>query len=190
MAALRLALRVHDPSQMPAAVAAIANLAVSPAGPAIEIVLDVDAGTYTLGQVSVPAGLKLIIDAGGCPYSLASSSGPVLTLVSGDVAIRNAAFSSTADASTVLVQGGQLHVRRSTIEETTAGSRAAIEITGGLVDLGILWDGPGANRGYNTVHVHGPGVLIRNTGPNNVLAGGNRFLVDGQELGGTSRSRT
>lgn len=178
----RVALSVGNPSQMAAAMAAVAGLSVDPSGPAIEIVLDFGPGTYALGQVSVPAGLKLIVDGGGCSHDYASTTGPALTLNSGEVLIRNGAhFSSAIDASTIVVQGGSLTVRESTIEETTAGSRAAIEITGGLVDLGSS-PYEFETEGRNVIHVHGAGTFLRNTGPNDVLALGNTFLVDGQWL--------
>src|SRR5262249_21852278 len=83
---------------------------------------------------------------------------------------------------TIVVQGGQLTARGNTIEETTGGSQAAVAITGGLVDLGAspVYFDPGF--GGNTIIVHGSGVLIRNIGPNNVLALGETFEIDGTPL--------
>jgi uncharacterized delta-60 repeat protein len=182
----RVVVHVSNPAQMPAFVSAVAALTVNPAGPEIEVLLDVDAGTYSLGQVSVPTGLRLILDGNGgaCgPQTFTSSSAPVLTVVSGDVLIRDGAqFSSTANAPTILVQGGQLAVRDSTIQETTGGSQAALAITGGQVDLGTSDDYLDPNYGGNTINVNGPGVLMRLTGPNNVMAVGNTFAVDGVPL--------
>jgi uncharacterized delta-60 repeat protein len=179
----RISLSVDNQTEMSAAMTALADLTVNPAGPVIEIMLDVGDGTYSLGSVSVPAGLELIIDGGGCPHSFSSASGPVLTLVSGDMQIRNGAiFLSTADAPTILVQGGYVSVRQSTIEETTVGSQAAIEISGGLVNLGNENLGGDPDTGSNTIHTHGVGRLIRNTGPNDVWAVGNMFLADGEYL--------
>ncbi len=199
---------LDDPASMPAFVAALANLSVNPAGPVIDVVLDVGAGAYSLGNVSVPAGLRLVIDGTG-PGTFTASSTPALTLVSGDVIIRDGAvFGSTGNAATIRVQGGQLTVqdstirksagaaptllveggrvtvRGSTIEETPAGNQAAISISGGLVDLGattddLLNNGSANDPGQNTIAVHGSGLLIRNSGPNDVSAVGNTFSQDG-----------
>jgi uncharacterized delta-60 repeat protein len=201
----RVVLHMADPARMPVVASALANLVVDPAGPVIEILLAADSGSYSLGRISVPTGLRLIIDGDGGFWQQSTgqdivlpamvlvnagdggpnragiftgSSSPALTLVSGDVLIRNGAiFTGTGNAQTIRVQGGHLTVRNSTIEETPTGNQAAISITGGLVDLGsgTLLDLVG-----NTIDVHGTGLLIRNTGPNDVLALGNTFLKDGK----------
>jgi uncharacterized delta-60 repeat protein len=182
----RVVIHVSSPAQMPAVTAAIAGLSVNPSGPAIEVLLDVDAGTYRLGSVTVPAGLKLLIDgAGGAAGegTFASSSGPVLTLVSGNVIIRDGAqLSSTGSASTIVVQSGQLTMRNSTVTENTSTSQAAIVISGGQVDLGTSDQYYDPNLGGNTFNVNGPGMFIRLPGPNNVLAFGDTFAVNGANV--------
>jgi uncharacterized delta-60 repeat protein len=182
----RVAIHVSNPSQMPAVVSAIAGLAVNPAGPAIEVMLDVEPGSYRLGSVSVPAGLKLILDGlgSGLPgaQTFASSSGPVLTLVSGDVLIRDGAALASTGSSTIVVQGGQLTLRNTTVTETTTSNQAAIAISGGQVDLGTSWSWGDPNYGGNTINVNGPGMLIRLTGPNNVMALGDSFVLNGVYL--------
>ncbi len=206
----RVVVHVTDPARLPAVLSAVASLTVNPAGPAIEILLDLPPGTYTPGLVTVPAGLRLLFDGGVSGVrTFVGSSGPALTLVSGDVVIRNGAtFDSTGNAATIrvlagqltvqdstlrksggnaatlLVEGGRVSVRGSTIEETPGGNQAAVSISGGLVDLGTTWDDPYTNGssndpGGNTIAVHGPGLLIRNTGPNDVPAFGDTFLQDG-----------
>jgi uncharacterized delta-60 repeat protein len=180
----RVVIHVQDPARMPAVAAAIAGLTVKPGGSVIEILLNVEPGSYSLGQITVPAGLRLLLDGTGGPCSpraFVGTSAPALTVLSGDVVIRNGAmFRETGDAATIVVKGGRLAVRGSTIEETTGGSQAAIAITAGLVDLGTSSDPNDPNYGGNTINVNGAGTLIRLTGPNDVYAFGDTFLQDGQ----------
>jgi uncharacterized delta-60 repeat protein len=178
----RVVIHVGDPARITAVTAALANLQVDPGGPVIQILLDVDPGTYNLGLVSVPVGLQLVIDgdggAGGDRVFTGAST-PALTLVTGDVLIRDGAmFTSTGTAPAILVHGGRLMVRNSTIEGSPAGNQPALAITGGRVDLGAT-DQYGTDPGGNTILVHGAGLLIRNTGPNDVDALGDTFLQDG-----------
>lgn len=122
----RVVVHVNDPTRMPAVASAIAGLTVNPAGPTIEILLDVDAGSYRLGSVSVPAGTQLVVDGNGgycAAETYASSSGPVLTLVKGDLLIRNGAtFRGAAGAPVIAVQGGRLSVQDSVINAAAKGS--------------------------------------------------------------------
>ena len=59
------------------------------------------------------------------------------------------------------------------MEETTGGDQAAIEITGGNVDLGSTID-----LGANTFLVREAGLAIRNVGSAKVTAIGNIFQID------------
>jgi uncharacterized delta-60 repeat protein len=172
----RVVIHVASQAQMAAVLPALASLSGT-AGPEIEVLVDADQGTYNLGSVSVPAGLKLILDGEGGvggTRTFTGSSAPALTLLSGDVVIRGGeVLSSTGNASTIVVQGGQLTVRNSTIQETTTtAGLAAIAISGGLVDLGTSANPFDPNYGGNSINVTGPGHFIRLTGPNNVLAFG------------------
>jgi hypothetical protein len=128
----RVVVHVGDPSQMPVVVSALAHLTANPTGPEVEVLLDVEQGSYSLGNVSVPAGLKLILDGdgGACGAgTFARPSGPALTLLSGDVDIRDGAvFTTTGSAPAILVQGGQLSIEDSTLNAT--GSGALIRLTG------------------------------------------------------------
>ena len=184
----RVVVHVDAPVRLQAVLEAVENLNVNPAGPAIEILLDLELGTYAPGRVTVPAGLRLIFDGGTSGVrSFVGTSGPALTLVSGDVIIRDgAAFDSTGGAATIrvrsgrlavqdstlrktagnaptlLIEGGRVSVRGSTIAETAAGNQAAVAITGGLVDLGTTIDdiydnGLSNDPGRNTLAVDGPG---------------------------------
>jgi uncharacterized delta-60 repeat protein len=128
----RVVVHVASQAQMAAVLSAVAGLRVNPAGPEIEVLLDIDPGTYTLGAVSVPAGLKLIIDgnggAGGARV-LSGSSSSALTVVSGDVVVRDGVVLTAAgSAPTILIQGGQVVVQDSTIDADGPG--ALIRLTG------------------------------------------------------------
>jgi ELWxxDGT repeat protein len=118
---------VNHPSNMPKFVAALANLTVKPGGPVIDIVLDVGAGGYNLGQVSVPAGLRLVIDrpAGA---TFAAGSTPALKLLSGEVVLGDGAlFTSSGDAPAIEVKGGQLTLGASTFTSSGDGSAILVE---------------------------------------------------------------
>lgn len=172
----RVVLRVGNPSQSSAAMAALASVIPTTTGRVVEVVLAVSPGAYTLGSVSVPDGLKLVIDGGG-PGTFTGSANPALTLESGDVLLRNhALFSGNGSAPTVLVRGGKLTARDCTFEESSHSARAAIERTGGQLDLGTDFF---TDQGRNTFRVRGSGFAIRNVAPGNVSAVGNTFLVDG-----------
>lgn len=201
----RVVIHVSSPSEMPAVVAAIAGLSVNPAGPVIELMLDMEMGVYALGPVAVPAGLQLLID-GGTSGTFGSSTGSALAIVSGEVVVRSGAqfaaagaapaivvqggrltmrdatITATGNATTMLVQGGDVVLRHCTVQETLAGNQPALTITGGHVDLGASDDYYSPEIGHNAVIVNGVGVLIRNSGPNDVLALGNGFVLNGDYL--------
>jgi hypothetical protein len=182
----RVVIHVATQAQMAAVGAAVAGVSASSTGPEIEVLLDVDPGTYTLGQVTVPAGLKLILDGdnGACgTRTLTGTNAPALTVSSGDVLIRGGmALTETGNAPALLIQGGQLTMRGSTVTETTTTNQAAVAITGGQVDLGTSTDYLDPNWGNNTLNINGTGKFIRLTGPNDVMAVGDTFSVNGGYL--------
>jgi uncharacterized delta-60 repeat protein len=197
----RIVVHVSDPSQAAKLAPALAALSVNQASPAIEILLDVDAGSYNLGQVTVPAGLRLIIDGAGgtCTGTFTASvsgdvvirdgavfagtgSTPALVVRGGQVSVQGSTFTASGNTPTIQVLGGQLTLRISTVQETTGGTQAALAITGGQVDLGTSADLSDPNYGGNTINVNGTGSLIRLTASNNVLALGDAFLTSGQSF--------
>ncbi|HQU41649.1 MAG TPA: hypothetical protein PK867_02510 [Pirellulales bacterium] len=205
----RFVIHVANQTQMTAVVSTVANLSVAPNEPEIEVLLDIDPGTYSMGQISVPAGLKLIIDGdnGACGTpTLSGTSAAALTIASGDVLIRggmafntngqsdlvvtggtvnvqNGSFTETGSAPAVLVTGGQLTMRGSSVTENTSTGQAAFDITAGQVDLGTTNTDPSPNFGNNTISVNGAGMLIHLVGPNDVMAVGDNFLLNGSYLG-------
>jgi hypothetical protein len=82
---------------------------------------------------------------------------------------------NTTAAPTILVTGGTLTLRNDLVEESTGAAQAAIEVTGGTVDLGMA-DDPGGN----TIDINGTGSFIRNSTANPVSAVGDTFEVNGQ----------
>jgi uncharacterized delta-60 repeat protein len=132
----RVVVHIANQSQMATVASAISNLTVS-AGPDIEVLLDIDPGTYTLGSVTVPASLRLIVD-GQNSFSgariLTSTTIPALTVVSGNVVIRGGVgFTSNGSASDLVVKGGQVSIVGSGFAET--GNVAAMQVLGGQVSL-------------------------------------------------------
>ena len=98
-------------------------------------------------------------------------------LESGTLVINYALFTNGTDAPTILVNGGTLVLRQSTVEETDGGNRAAIEIAGGSVDLGTV-----SQPGGNTLVVRGEGQAIDNRSATPASAIGNVFQQDGTTL--------
>jgi uncharacterized delta-60 repeat protein len=177
----RVVIHVASASQMAAVGPAVSNLSVSTSGPTIEVLIDVDPGSYNPLSVSVPAGLRLILDGddGACGTRTLTGTGTAALTVAGNVLIRGGmAFTESGNASAIVVQGGQFTMRNSTVTETTNNNQAAIAITGGQVDLGTSYSDPG----NNTINVNGSGKLIRLTGPNNVMPVGDTFQLGGNTL--------
>src|SRR5205823_10130802 len=54
--------------------------------------------------------------------------------------VEDCTFIASGDAPTLLVEGGQVTIRHSTLQETTGGNQPALLITGGQVDLGTASD--------------------------------------------------
>jgi Ca2+-binding RTX toxin-like protein len=153
----------------------IAALTPKPAGaPVSDLVLNLDHGTYGLGRkLDVPSGYRVIIN--GVKGSVVfQGSSPALDVASGEVLVENGVqFVQATDAPTILVEGGHLVVRDSTIEESSTASRAAVEVIGGLADFG-----------GDTLIVHGPGTFIHQAATGSLLLADNTYRVDGTTLPG------
>src|SRR5207245_2285331 len=101
--------------------------------------------TLYINGVLTPAGTTIDPDV------------PALIVNSGNVIVSHVTFTESGDAPTILVTGGSLKLRNDTVQESTGYGRAAIEITGGTVDLGTA-----AGPGGNIFNVNGAGELIHN----------------------------
>jgi hypothetical protein len=145
---------------------------VVPAGVTVEFVVTLADGEYTGQTIDLPAGARLVINSAGGIVTFEGSS-PAFTLLSGEIVADELVFVNSTDAPTILVTGGSLTVRNSVIRETTGGARAAIEVTGGTVNLGTLND-----PGGNTLVISGTGEFVRNTSSDEVPIFGNAFQTD------------
>jgi Ca2+-binding RTX toxin-like protein len=143
-------------------------------GLTVEVVLTVS-GEAAGVEVNLQEGVRLVLHGTDGTFIVGAS--PALTIQSGEVIVTGVTFLNATDAPTILVTGGSLVLRDSVIEETTAGNRAAIEITGGTVDLGTA-----AQPGGNTIDVNGPGELVRNLSVSPIAALGNEFQTDGSTI--------
>jgi hypothetical protein len=142
----------------------------------VTVTLNLGNGTYTDLTPTPPAGVTLVINGNGTTTVIEGHS-PALTVGSGNVVIIGVTFITATDAPTILVTGGSLSLRNCTVEESTGFNRAAVEITGGTVDLGIA-----ADPGGNTLNINGPGAFVHNTTSTPVAAVGDAFTVNGVAL--------
>ena len=172
-------LQTSTDAQTSAAISAVNGLAdVDPTRP-VTITLDLGGATVTTDTpINAPPGVTLVIVNG----TLVGGS-PALILDAGIVILDGVTALNATDAPTILVTGGRLVIRNSTIEESTGYSQSAILITGGMVDLGT-----DADPGGNLVNVNGAGALVQNTGGTPVAADGTAFTIDGTPLAPSSLS--
>ena len=119
-------------AQVNAAIQAI-NLVQPPVpGSPVTVTLNLGGGTYLTGSaVQTQPGVTLVILNG----TLVGGS-PALIVTGGLVILNHVTAVNATNAPTILVSGGSLIVRNSTIEESTGFAQAAILVTGGTVNLG------------------------------------------------------
>ena len=143
--------------------------AENPSSP-VTVTLDLGGQTLTTDtHVATQPGVTLVITDG----TLVGGS-PALIVDSGNVVLVGVTALNATNAPTIVVNGGSLKVRQSTIQESTGFDQAAILVTGGTVDLGTASD-----PGGNTINVNGSGQWVRNTSGNPVSAVGTTFTVNG-----------
>ena len=165
-----------SPTNISAFVDQIATLPPrDPALPDLTITFILAQGNYGVGRpLEVPDGYVMVISGKNNTVTIVGSS-PALIVRSGEVLVEDGVtFTNSTDASTILVQGGQLTIRNCTIEETNGGDRAAIEIIDGTVDFGTS-----EFLGGNTINIRGEGDLVRSLGSNPVSAVGNVYQLNG-----------
>jgi Concanavalin A-like lectin/glucanases superfamily/FG-GAP-like repeat/PKD domain/Cadherin domain/RTX calcium-binding nonapeptide repeat (4 copies)/FG-GAP repeat len=166
--------QVTTDAQAQAVVTAVNGLAAQ-ATP-VTITLNLGAANYTDLAPSPQAGITLVIVGSGGTTTVVGHS-PALAVAGGNVVIEDLTLVTDTDSPTVTVSGGSLTLRNVSIQGNGAGSRPAVEITGGTVDLGSA-DDPGGN----TFNANGQGELIRNAGAHGVSAVGDTFEVGGAAL--------
>jgi probable HAF family extracellular repeat protein len=150
---------------------------------ATKITAGLAGGNYSDVVAALPPWLTLNLI--GHLGSLVTGGSPALTVSSGTVLATGITFATATDSPTVLVTGGHLVLRDDTIEESTTGAYAAVEIRGGTADLGTA-DSPGGNL----LSVNGAGELSRSAAPDLVTAVGNTFTLSGIVLPASSLSFT
>ncbi len=99
---------------------------------------------------------------------------PALVVDSGNVELNNMTASTSTDAPTIVVNGGSLVVRNSTIDQSSSYDQPAIQINGGSVDLGTPTD-PGGNR----IDADGTSEPIQNNTDNAASIAGDWLTVNG-----------
>ena len=148
---------------------AVGAVTLDPAGQAVAVVLD--ANGHDLGGATVAGPDQMTVVVTDATFT---GESPALRVLSGHVILVNCTLINSTDAPTILVAGGTLTLRNCVVIESAGYSRAAVEVTGGSVDLGTA-----ADPGGNTLRVRGAGLLIRNTGAAPLSAVGNTFEVNG-----------
>ncbi len=127
-----------------------------------------DSSPYSDLVVDLPAGISLNLIGNGLTTIAGPSS--ALTVNSGAVSVSGFTFTTTGDVPTILVTGGSLSLRNDTVAETTGYHDAAIDVTGGTVDLGTQ-----AHPGQDTLVGGGSGTLIANATANPIPTVGTTF---------------
>src|SRR5262249_40081325 len=129
----------------------------------------------------IGAPKQLALQIVGDPRAKIVGHSPALEVDSGNVTLDGLDLTTDTDAPVILVTGGSLTVRNSTIT-ATGNSPAAILVTGGTVDLGTA-----ADPGNNVLNVAGTANLIEDVGGNDLSAVGNTFEVNGVPLASNYR---
>ena len=168
-----------DPMQVKSLVDAVNGLQKSSVP--VTVTVNLTAGSFTDITASPPAGVTLVIDGKGATTTFVGKS-PALTVVSGTVIVTCVTFTTATGSPTIVVTGGTLILRNSTVQESTGFAAAALAVTGGTLDLGTT-----ASPGGNTLNVNGAGNLIRSSSAGAVSAIGNIFQVDGTTLSSNFR---
>jgi uncharacterized repeat protein (TIGR03803 family) len=140
----------------------------------VTVVLNLAPGTYTPVTLSHPNSVTVIIN-GVVTNTIIDPDTPALTVTSGNVIVEGVTFTETGDAPAILVTGGDLTLRNSSVQGSTNYSDPAIAVSGGsTVDLGSA-----ASPGGNTITVTSTAPAIQSTGTNVILAAGDTIQASG-----------
>jgi hypothetical protein len=163
-------LQAISDARVGAAIAAVNGVAPPTAVASIAVTLNLGGQTLTTDtQINAPAGVTLVIQDG----TLVVGS-PALVVDSGTVVLDHVTATSATDAPTIVMSGGSLTVRNSTIEASSGHAQTAIVVAGGNVDLGAA-----SNPGGITINVNDAGAWIQNSTLTPVAAVGDTFAVNG-----------
>ncbi len=100
--------------------------------------------TYDGQTINFWPGETLLSHGGGGSTTFVGHS-PALSVLAGNVAIDGVTLTNATDAPTILVRGGSLTLRDSSVRESTGYAQSAIQVSGGSADLGTASD-PGLTR--------------------------------------------
>ncbi len=166
-----------DPSTLSSVAFAISGLTADTSASAnpVPIVLNLAPGTYSDTVISAPAGVAVTINGGGGAVIVGNS--PALEVESGNVLIENLKLTTATDSPTIVVTGGNLTVRDSTVQGTPTYTQPAILITGGTLDLGTA-----TNPGDNTINVNPTAEPVHNATSGVVSDFGDTYQVNGTPL--------
>ncbi len=163
-----------DPGDLDEIVPAV-NTIHAPSKP-VTIVVDLSSGSANGITLSPPANVTLVLESSTGTLTFVGHS-PALTVTSGHVLVQKGInFTNTTAAPTILVSGGSLTVRQSTI--TAAPGQTAVLVTGGSADLGTS-----AAPGGNTFLITPTSRFVVNRGANVISAIGDTFEI---QSGGTT----
>ncbi|MGA2253708.1 MAG: Ig-like domain repeat protein, partial [Thermoguttaceae bacterium] len=155
----------------PAAVIAAVNGLTNVTEP-VTVVLDLGGCTYSSGGVTVnpPANVTFVVQNGTL-----DPANPALTVAGGQVSVLHCTLTTSGNAPTLLVTGGNVTLLDDDIiQASTVFTDPAIAVTGGTVNLGTA-----ASPGNNTLSVNSSGDLLSNTTGNAISAVGDTFEVGG-----------
>jgi hypothetical protein len=143
--------------------------------PPITVNLQLAPVKYSSETINAKSGLTLYLN--GAPSGLPTTldpTVPALIVQQGNVIVTNVTFTESGDAPTILVSGGSLTLRNDIVQESTGYSDAAIQVTGGTLDLGSPTD-----PGGNVLNINGAGTFIANSIGSHVTGYGNIFEING-----------
>ncbi len=132
--------------------------------------VDLGGQTYQADTtLNAPAGIDVVIQDG----TLVGGS-PALIVTGGIVTLDNVLATNATSAPTILVTGGSLTVRDSTIDASPVTGEAAFSITGGTLDLGTT-----SSPGDDKIDISTDTQFIQNATATSVSTVGDTFTVNG-----------
>ncbi len=173
-------LDVTSRSELDSVIAAINGL-TSQAEPPVTVIVDLGGVRYEDDTtVNAPGGIDVVIQNG----TLVGGS-PALIVDGGSVMLNNVLATNATSAPTILINGGSLTVRDSTIDASSVSGEAAFSLTGGTLDLGTT-----SSPGDNTINISTDTQFVQNATTGSVPAVGDTFNVNGATQTATELSFT
>jgi len=122
-----------------------------------DVISILDPGSYPGFTYSGTGDLTITNNSSGTVQI--SGASPALTVTSGTLNINGLTFVTSTNDPAILISGGKLVLRNSTVIESATFNQNGILITGGELDAGLIGD-----HGNNTFVVNGPGRALNNSG--------------------------